>query len=236
MNAGLDTALAATWPAAATRRLGPVTLRDGAGGGRRVSAATLDGPFDPEALAAAAAAMRAEGRAPLFRVRAGESDLDAWLAAQGFATVDPTLFYTIPAAALARPPRPISLFGVWPMLAIQAGLWAEAGTGPARRAIMERVTGPKSAFLARIENRAAGVAFGAVHGTTAMLHALEVPPGFRRKGVARLMLSGIAHWVTLQGADRLALAVTEANGPARALYGGLGMEQAGAYHYREAVS
>lgn len=236
MSAGLDAALAATWPAAATRAIGPVTLRDGAGGGRRVSAATLDGPFDPAALAQATAAMRAEGRAPLFRVRAGEAELDAWLAAQGFATVDPTLFYTIPAATLARPPRPVSFFALWPMLAIQAALWDEAGTGPARRAIMLRAPGPRASFLARIENRAAGVAFGAVHGTTAMLHALEVPPGFRRKGVARLMLSGAAHWATQQGASRLALAVTAANGPARALYDGLRMEQAGAYHYREAVS
>ena len=37
-------ALAATWPAAETIRLGPFTLRRGAGGGNRTSAATLDGP------------------------------------------------------------------------------------------------------------------------------------------------------------------------------------------------
>ena len=34
------------------------------------------------------------------------------------------------------------------------------------------------------------------------------------------------------GADRLALAVTEANASARALYAGLGFRKAGEYHYR----
>jgi GNAT superfamily N-acetyltransferase len=230
----IEAALAATWPAAATRALGPVTLRDGAGGGRRVSAATLDGAFDAEALAAAEAAMRAEGATPLFRVRAGQDELDAWLAANGYATVDPTVLYAAPTAALARPPRPISLFPLWPPLAIQRHLWADAGTGPARLAIMDRAQGPKAAFLARIENRAAGVAFAALHGPTAMLHALEVPPAFRRKGVGRLMLTGIAHWAATQGAESLALAVTAANTPARALYQSLGMQDAGRYHYREA--
>jgi GNAT superfamily N-acetyltransferase len=230
----IDAALAATWPPAASRALGPVTLRDGAGGGRRVSAATLDGAFDPDALLQAEAAMRAQGRAPLFRVRHGQDALDHWLAARDYATVDPTRFYTIPAAILARPPRPISLFPLWPALAIQTQLWADAGTGPTRLSIMDRAPAPKSAFLARIENRAAGVAFAALHGPTAMLHALEVPRAFRRKGVGRLMLTGIAHWAAGQGADTLALAVTEANAPARALYETLGMQDAGGYHYREA--
>jgi N-acetylglutamate synthase len=233
-RAQIEAALAATWPPAAARALGPVTLREGAGGGRRVSAATLDGPFDAAALVAAEGAMRAEGRAPLFRVHDDQPDLDAWLAARGYALIDPTCLCAAPAAALSRPPRPISLFPVWPPLAIQTALWAEAGTGPARLAIMDRAPGPKAAFVARIENRAAGVAFCALGDGTAMLHALEVVPAFRRKGVGRLMLTGIAHWAAGQGARTLLLAVTTANTPARALYAGLGMQDAGGYRYREA--
>lgn len=234
MSEDLDAALAATWPAAAVERLGPVTLREGAGGGRRVSAATLDGPFDPGALSRAEAELRARGKTPLLRVRRGQQALDAWAEARGYALVDPTLYYTAPIAALARPPRPVSLFALWPMLAVQAQLWADAGIGPARLAVMARAAAPKAAFLARIENRAAGVAFAALSGTTAMLHALAVPPGFRRRGVARLMVTGIAHWAQMQGATTLALAVTAANAPARALYDGLGMVEAGGFHYREA--
>lgn len=233
--ADLDAALAGTWPAAGVRRIGPVALHDGAGGGKRVSAATLDGPFDPAALTQAEAAMRAQGRPPLFRVRAGQDDLDAWLAARGYTCVDSTRFYSAPTAALARPPRPISLFGLWLPLAIQRQLWAEAGIGPARMAVMDRAAPPKAAFIARVDNRAAGVGFCALHGPIAMLHALEVLPGVRRKGVGRLMVTGIAHWAQGQGADTLALAVTEANAPARALYERLGMQDAGGYHYREAA-
>lgn len=226
-------ALLATWPPVSQRALGPVTLRDGAGGGKRVSAASLDGPFDPAAIDRASAAMRAAGQAPLYRVRSDQTDLDAHLAAQGFALVDPTMFLSARVAALAAPPRPISLFGLWPPLAIQSQIWAEAGIGPARRAVMDRVAGPKAAFVARVNNRAAGAAFAALHDTTAMLHALEILPGARRQGVGRLMVTGIAHWAQTQGADTLALAVTEANAPARALYTSLGMDHAGGYHYRE---
>jgi N-acetylglutamate synthase len=231
----IEDALQATWPPASQHRLGPVTLRDGAGGGRRVSAATLDGPFDSAGVDAAIAAMRAQGQVPLFRVRAEQGDLDAHLAARGFVLVDPTLFYAAPTAALAAPPRPISLFGLWPPLAIQSQIWTEAGIGPARQAIMARVTGPKAAFVSRVNNRAAGVAFAALHGSVAMLHALEILPQTRRQGIGKLMVTGIAHWAQGQGAQTLALAVTRANAPARALYSALGMEQAGEYHYREAA-
>lgn len=230
----IDAALQATWPPAAFRRLGAVTLRDGAGGGRRVSAATLDGPLSAADINAAAKSMRDAGQRPVFRVLGHQTDLDAHLAAEGYAVVDPTLFMAAPVAALAAPPRPISLFSLWPPLAIQTQIWAEAGIGPARLAIMDRVTGAKSAFVARVNNRAAGVAFVALHGSTAMLHALEILPDVRRQGVGRLMVTGMAHWAQAQGADTLALAVTQANSGARALYTTLGMAQAEGYHYREA--
>ena len=42
----LFAALEATWPPASSQRLGPFRLRDGAGGGKRVSAAVQDGEFD----------------------------------------------------------------------------------------------------------------------------------------------------------------------------------------------
>ena len=52
--------LAATWPPAEAMRLGPWTLRRGAGGGSRVSAATLEG--EDGAIESAAAAMLAWAR------------------------------------------------------------------------------------------------------------------------------------------------------------------------------
>ena len=98
---------------------------------------------------------------------------------------------------------------------------------------MQRVLGPKTAILARSADRAAGVAFVAIHGTFAMLHALDVTPVLRRKGVARHILQAAADWARLQGATDFGLAVTAANAPARALYASFGMQAVGQYHYRQ---
>ena len=225
-------ALEATWPPAARWQLGPFTLRDGAGGGKRVSAATLEGDFSAADIDTAEAAMRAAGQAPLFRL-ADQPRLDAALAARGYALVDPTLLYVAPAASLAEAPRPVSLLSCWPPLAIQRQLWRDAGIEAPRLAVMARASEPHLAFIARFQNRAAGVAFAALDGPVAMLHALEVEPGFRRQGVARYMLRGIAHWAAGAGAEWFALAVTEQNLAARGLYSALNMAEAGRYHYRQ---
>jgi ribosomal protein S18 acetylase RimI-like enzyme len=47
-----------------------------------------------------------------------------------------------------------------------------------------------------------------------------------------LLLEAAARFAAAHGADTLALAVAEANAPARALYRRLGMTEAGGYHYR----
>lgn len=221
-------ALHATWPAASTRCCGPFTLRDGAGGGKRVSAATLDGPLHRDALDAA---LR---QTPLVMVRDGQTDLDSALAERGWRVVDPTVLIAAPVAALAARPAALALLPVWPTLAIQRQIWAEAGIGPDRVAVMARAPQPATSFIARLDNRTAGTAFAAVHHQTAMLHALEVLPTARRRGVGAATVRGIADWAAGQGAGVLALAVTRANTPARALYARLGMTEAGGYHYRQA--
>ena len=222
----------ATWPAAATRRLGPWTLRDGAGGGKRVSAATAEGNWTEADISQAEAAMIARGDPALFLIRAGEDALDQALAAQGYGVIDPVVAYACPAASLAVPPHMTS-FAHWPPLAIARDLWGEGGIGAARFAVMDRVPGPKTALLARQADRPAGVAFVAVAHGVAMLHALEVTPALRRQGSAHHMLQAAAHWALDHEADTLALVVTAANTPARALYTSLGMQPVGNYHYRQ---
>ena len=77
-----------------------------------------------------------------------------------------------------------------------------------------------------------GLSYVAVDGDVAMIHAVEVRPEARRRGVARAGLSAAARFAAENGAQWLALAVTEANAPARALYHSAGMENVGRYHYR----
>lgn len=224
----------ATWPAASERTLGPVTLRDGKGGGKRVSAATMDGPFADADILTAEQAMAAMGQRPLFLVRPGDELLEAELVRRDYAVVDPVLAYAAPAAALADPaPPPLAAFPHWPPLAIVQDIWAEAGIGPARLAVMHRAAGPKAAILGRTADHPAGAAFVALAGDTAMLHALEVRPAARRQGSAHNILRAAARWTLDQGGTTLSLVVTVANAPARALYASLGFRIVGQYHYRQ---
>ena len=218
----------ATWPPAGTRGHGPFTLRDGAGGGKRVSAASVADEWG-EADIAALEDLMAE---PLMLVRAGEDRLDAALAARGWRLVDPVVAYAAPVAALRAALPPLSAFPHWPPLQIAREIWGEGGIGPARVAVMDRVVGEKVAVLSRLGDRPAGVAFVARHGAEAMLHALEVRSALRRQGVGETLLRAAANWAAETGAARLSLVVTAQNTAARALYTRLGMQAVGQYHYR----
>jgi GNAT superfamily N-acetyltransferase len=230
----LFAAMEATWPAATVTRLGPWTIRDGQGGGKRVSAATADAAWSDTDIPQAESAMAALGQPALFLIRDGDGALDAALDARGYRIVDPVLAYAGPAADLAVADLPrLAGFPHWPPLAVATHLWAESGIGPARLAVMERVQTPKTAILARSNDRPAGVAFVATAGNIAMLHALEVAPALRRQGSAHNILTLAARWALDQGADTLALVVTTANDGARALYASHGMAVVGHYHYRQ---
>lgn len=185
-------------------------LRDGAGGGKRVSAATLVGPVAGELP-------------PLVMVRDGEDALDAVLAANGYVVVDPVVVYAGPCVGMET-----DAAAHWPPSDAARAVWAQGGIGPERVAVMERVKGPRTVIA-----NEAGAAFVAIAGDTAMLHALEVTPQFRRRGAARQILGAASAWAAEQGASVFSLVVTEGNVPARALYAALGMDVVARYHYRQ---
>jgi GNAT superfamily N-acetyltransferase len=221
----------ATWPPARKWTEHGWTLRDGAGGGKRVSAATR---ADPHAdIATAEGAMRNMGQAPLFMVRAGEEDVDAALEGRGYAVVDPVNMYLCPTAQLTDTPIPrVTAFAIWEPLAIMKEIWAQGGIGPARLAVMDRAA-CKTAIFGRWNERPAGVAFAAVHDGMCMIHAIEVVPDQRRNGLAGWMVRKAAFWAAEQGAETMAVLCTEANDGANALYQSLGMAVVGQYHYRQ---
>lgn len=236
--AGVLAALEATWPPAARHACGPFVLCEGRGGGKRVSAATLEGAaFAPADIDAAEAWMAALGQAALFMIRPethpGDGALDAALAKRGYRRVDPVAGYAAPVTAWAGvAPAPVSAFAVWPPLLVMDAVWDAAGIGPARRAVMARVAGPHTAILARSGDRVAGAGFVALAGAVAMVHALEVLPGRRRQGSAVNMLRAAGRWAQDRGAIAVCTLVIAANRPARALYASLGMQSVGNYHYR----
>ena len=227
----LMAAIDATWPPAETRRVGPWLLRRGNGGGQRVSAASTE---DQTAeLAPAEQIMREWGQPLLFRVTPDQTRLDERLAKAGYVVKDPVALYAAPVAGLADGrDETVKVFRVASPLAMVDEIWTQGGIGPGRRAVMTRPNGPRITLLARASDRPVGVAFVAIDGDIAMIHAIETAPAHRRKGGGGILLQGAASFAAEHGATWLALAVTEANAPARALYKKLGMALAGRYHYR----
>lgn len=225
--------LDATWPGAEFHHLGPWTLRLGQGGGKRVSSATTTRPVTEAEIDAAEDGMRNLGQAPLFMIRQGQTALDDQLQARGYNVIDPVVAYAIPTAQLTTEPMPrVKAIAVWEPLAIMREIWAAGGIGPARVEVMHRVKGPKTGLIGRSGDKPAGTAFVAIHDGVAMMHAVEVVPFQRRKGVAQWFMRGAAFWAQEHGADTLAVVCTKENIGANALYSSLGMTPVGEYHYR----
>jgi GNAT superfamily N-acetyltransferase len=235
-TAALFQAMDDTWPAAALHRVGPWLVREGRGGGKRVSAATAEGPVTSADIPLAEAAHRDLGQTPLFLIRPGDEALDAMLAARGYRVVDPVDLRAAPVAGF--PPCDLMYsFPHWPPMAMAEDVWLETGIDHGRQAVMRRVRGPVTAFIAcspGATDRVAGAAFAAVAGPIAMIHAVEVLPRLRRQGSAHNMLRSAAWWAQQNGAEWLALAVTRDNAAAGRLYASLNMGVVGQYHYRSA--
>lgn len=223
-----------TWPAARYDTRGPFQLREGQGGGSRVSAASARGPVTEGDIDAAEAAMQAMGQKRIFCLRPGDEKLDSQLAGRGYQILDPVNIYACPVTRLTDQPVPrVTAFAIWPPLAIMSEIWAQGGIGPERLAVMNRAAGPKTGLLLRNKDQPAGTAFVAMHGDVAMLHALEIMPDHRRQGLGRWAARAAAFWALDNRAQTFSVICTKANDAANGLYHALGMEIVGEYHYRQ---
>lgn len=231
----LFAALDATWAPAEIALRDGWRLRRGLGGGNRVSAASAtDNGAD---VAFAEAAMRDWGQAPLFQLTPDETALDAALQSRGYLIVDPVFIYATPVESLLTDGSEVArILRGDHRIALVEEIWEQGGVGPSRFAVMDRVERPKSFILSRLGDRPGAVGFVAADEEVAMVHAIETLARQRRRGAARLLLSGAARFAHEAGATTLALAVTEANEPANALYRALGMTVAARYHYRQAAT
>lgn len=224
----------ATWPPASTREVGPFTVREGAGGGKRVSAATARQTVTVDDLPQAEAAMLALGQTPLFMIRQGDEALDALLDSLGYSVIDPVNMYSAPVSLFSGFDIPrVATFVIWEPLAIMLDIWTAGGIGPGRINVMKRAPGPKTGILGRQNDSPAATGFVAMHDRIAMIHALEVLPHQRRAGMGRYMMFEAARWAVDNGADQIAVICTKANKGANGLYASLGMTLVGEYHYRQ---
>lgn len=232
MDAALAQAFEATWPAAEYADAGGFRVGRGLGAGGRVSSARALAGWKDGDIPAAVRKHQEWGQRPLFRALDDDDELVAALEAQGFRRENPTAIMEIETARLTdRDLPPVTAFAVWPPMAIQRDIWAAGNIGPARQAVMERVEMPVTSILGRIEDRAAGAAFAAIHQGIAMVHCVEVLPGWQRKGLAGWMMRQAAFWAAENRAERIGLAVSRANGGAMALYRRLGFREVAGYSY-----
>lgn len=232
-------AIDATWAPESFQTLGPFTLRYGAGGGKRVSAASLSAigsAANVSDINAAATAMRNAEQTPLFMIRDKETILDEHLEELGYSVIDPVTVYASEASELAR--NAVGGLAALPCeapLALQREIWDEGGVGPERLAVMARSTTPKTYILGRTDDRPVGTVFASVSNTIGMLHALEVKDTWRRRGVGKALTFAAAKWAQAHGAEMFALLTVKNNAAACALYEKLGMRAIDGYHYRIAT-
>ncbi len=222
-----------TWRPRAATPVGPFIMRDGDGGGKRVSAATVTGQYTDSDLARVETAMTDLGQPQLFMLKDGDDAFDSDLAARGYRVIDPVNLLIGDSADMAQnAPDAGMIYAAWPPLAAQNEIWETDGIGPARLRVMDRVDGPKTSIMIRHHDRPAGTCFVAIHDGIAMLHGLVVANWARRQGLANQIMASAAIWAQDMGVDQLSVLVVKSNAPANALYASLGMENVGSYHYR----
>lgn len=228
-------AMEATWPPAAARDKDGFRLREGQGGGQRVSSATALGTVTDAQIDAAEQAMRNMGQTPLFQLRPGDAALDAILDARGYTRRDETVMYHLSITALTDKPIPrVTAFTIWEPLAIMNDIWATDGIGPSRRDVMARAK-VKAGVFGRWNDKPAGAAFAAVDDEVCMVHGLVVLPDQRRQGVAEWIMRRAAFWAQDQGATEMTVLCVADNAAANALYRALGFTEVGRYHYRALI-
>lgn len=227
-------AIDCTWPPAEFRVVGPFTLRRGDGGGQRVSSASLrEVDFDASDIDLVEQTMDALGQPRLFMIRDNDQTLDAALADQGYRVKDPVTLFAGPSAMLAEhDPKGFAVIDSTESIAIMSEIWDAQGIGKGRRDVMRRAQGAKACFLGRMDDQPAGVTYVGCDNDIAMLHALEILPKMRRKGMALQMMGATGAWAARNGADTFSLVVLTANDAACALYQKVGMVEVGNYHYR----
>ncbi len=224
-----------SWAPVAMTKLGPFVLRRGGDGGQRVSSTSLwQDEFTEADINAAENAMAAAGQPLLFMIRDNDQALDMALKNQEYFVKDPVTLFAGPAARLAEhDPKGLTVIDAPEPMAVMAEIWETGGIGAGRLDVMRRATGPKACFLGRTDDQPAGVAYVGCDKDIAMMHALEILPEFRRKGLALQMMGAMGAWALRNGAQTFSLVVLTENDAACGLYEKLGMVKVGQYHYRK---
>ncbi|MGH3095511.1 MAG: GNAT family N-acetyltransferase [Streptosporangiales bacterium] len=96
------------------------------------------------------------------------------------------------------------------------------------------LTGGGTVGFARVGDGPVAIGRGVVVDGWLGISAIEVDPGYRRRGYARAVTRALLAWGAGHGAERAYIQVDSGNAPARALYADLGFRTHHRYRYRTA--
>lgn len=227
----------AAWPALSFLAFGGWVFREAGGYTKRTNSANALHPDrDFEEVRRTAERFYAERGLPaIFRVTPlAEEDTDDRLARAGYRAADETIVATLPLAPRDRD-EGVVLHSrsneVW-----SEGFASANGVPAERRAFHDQILAAIAVPTARAELSVGGrpVAFGlaALDGPWVGLFDVAVAPDFRRRGLARRVVSTLLGWGAAKGAESAYLQVTRINEPARALYRELGFRESHRCHCR----
>jgi GNAT superfamily N-acetyltransferase len=234
----IELAAVASWPAPETADIDGWLWRHASGGSQRansVAALAFTGADPDTAIAEAERRYRAKGAPCWFTVTevAEPADLDARLAAQGYARGEPHLTMAKDVATPAAVPADVEV------AAKPSPEWLEvylSGLRADRHAVAPKILARLPARRAHFSCRRAGavVASGlsVADGALASVQCMATLERARRQGCARAVLAAIEAWAGSQGCARLYLQAEVANAPAITLYESFGFRVAGRYHLR----
>jgi N-acetylglutamate synthase len=232
-----------SWPAAEVRDLDGWRLRFTGGVTRRANSVfTNDGrgtaPLD-DRIGAVENFYRERGEPARFQLSplARPAELDAELAARGYAVEAPTAIEVAETRAAARSaegstavriePR---LFDDWFEISGRRGRFSD--TQDVYRGLLERLGGRALYALALDSNEPAAVGLLVIDAGWAGIFSMLTLPSHRGRGLARALVGAMARQALVRGVERLYLQVERDNRAARRLYAASGFSERYRYHYR----
>lgn len=234
----LEEAAARAWPARETLARDGWLLRFSGGGSKRANS-TLTLAWKGADVEARLDAVKDEYRrreqTPIFSIVdiSQPADLDARLAARGYALVEPTLLMLKSVSSSPRASPLVRRHADAPSEWLD--VYFSAITSDRRRTapdIIARLPSPRCFFVADVGGEAAAVGLGVAEGRYCGIECMATREAARRSGGARAILTDLEAWADGQGAETLWLQVLRDNSSARRLYDATGFESVGSYHYR----
>lgn len=167
------------------------------------------------------------------------TEIDAVLEDRGYSVASaPTSVRIAPLAALrAGDPGAASVAEQFDELWLAAYVAGEGETDArkiaARRTMLQHVGPPCGYGALLVDGRIAAVAQGVVERGWLGIFTVATVPEFRRRGLARQVLSALGAWAATHGAQNAYLQVLDSNAPAVNLYAQMGFTSLYQYWYRE---